>query len=412
VAVSQVRKKVPITLLSGFLGAGKTTILRQALENKQVSPRSSCASGFFQHALVFVDIRPLAAQCRILTQRPFLPQGLKIAVVVNDVASINIDSKLVRERTMTDADDTKADSIELQNGCACCNASDELLQSISQLLRIASRRGKPYDRIIIEMSGVAEPKNIRREFAEAAEVRHVALELTELQTMITVVDAPSFLDLYKSKDKIQHRPELCAENEAEMEAIDSGRHVVDLLVEQVECADFLVLNKKDRCSGDEMQALTGMVTAINPTAHVLTSEWGKVPLETVFGKPKGAAWVCKADDEDDLRDAVAAAIEFSKKRKVLEASARQGQLGLLSGGDGGAKSMKDATDHGHAHEKKPVDHGHGHAHEQDHGHKHGPECEMKDADGHGHALETKVCIRLYTQMCRCCACVRMDACAA
>lgn len=85
-------KKAPITLLSGFLGAGKTTLLRETLENKQ---------------------------------------GLKIAVVVNDVAKVNIDSKLVRERTTgIKGNEDIADCIELQNGCVCCNAADELLQVV------------------------------------------------------------------------------------------------------------------------------------------------------------------------------------------------------------------------------------------------------------------------------------------
>ena len=70
--------------------------------------------------------------------------------------------------------------------------------------------------------------------------------------------------------------------------------VVDLLVEQVECADFIVLNKKDTCTDETMDTLAGIVANINPTAYVVTAEWGKVPLETVFGPPKSASWVCKA----------------------------------------------------------------------------------------------------------------------
>ena len=79
-------------------------------------------------------------------------------------------------------------------------------------MRLANRRGNLYDRMIIELSGVAEPKNIRREFAEAAEQGHIALSVCELQTMITVVDSPSFSELYSSKESIQNRPDLCAED--------------------------------------------------------------------------------------------------------------------------------------------------------------------------------------------------------
>lgn len=332
-------QKVPITLLSGFLGAGKTTLLRQALENNQ---------------------------------------GLKIAVVVNDVASINIDAKLVRERTSAGAggDDGLADSIELQNGCACCNASDELLQGISQLLRMAHRCGTQYDRLIIELSGVAEPKNIRREFADAAESGHFALQICELQTMITVVDSPHFFDLFSSKDAILNRPDLCAENAADAEAVDSERKVVDLLVEQIECADFIILNKKDKAEADKMETLAGIVSTINPTATVLSSEWGKVPLDTVMGPPKSSSWVCKADDEDDLRESLAAAKQQIKKRKMPEAEAAQ-------------QHAHTHAQNGHAADcDEPHGSGHGGGHEADGGHEHGGHTEhAAHAAGHQGAHE-------------------------
>ena len=89
---------------------------------------------------------------------------------------------------------------------------------------------------------VAEPKNIRREFVEAADAGHMVMQLCELQTMITVVDAPNFLALYASQQDISQRPDLCAEDEEEN--IDSERKVVDLLVEQIECADHIIMNKR------------------------------------------------------------------------------------------------------------------------------------------------------------------------
>lgn len=252
-------------------------------------------------------------------------------------------------------------------GCACCNASDELLAGIAQLLRVSERRGFQYHNIIIEMSGVnpanakrsthlcphevplnrrgaqvAEPKNIRREFVEAADAGHMVMQLCELQTMITVVDAPNFLALYASQQDISQRPDLCAEDEEEN--IDSERKVVDLLVEQIECADHIIMNKRDRCGADDMERLHGVLNTLNPTAAVLAAEWGKVPLETVLAPRSGVGRIAAADDEDDLREALRAA----KKPRGTNADATPctDSACAHSHGDG----------HGHGH-------GHSHSHE-------------------------------------------------
>ena len=121
----------PVTMLSGFLGAGKTTLLRNLLQNKE---------------------------------------DLKIGCLVNDVASINIDAKLVKNQDLSSGDDPAAtiakmsDTVELENGCACCDASEELFQSLWQLVALGDRRGEPFDHIVIENSGVAEPRIIRDNF--------------------------------------------------------------------------------------------------------------------------------------------------------------------------------------------------------------------------------------------------------
>ena len=116
----------PITLLSGFLGAGKTTLLKHLLQNKA---------------------------------------GLKVGVLVNDVAEINIDAALVSKRTGGEM--AKEDTVELQNGCACCSAAEEFLQGIESLMKLSRERGTPWDHIVIEGSGVAEPREIRDNFRNA-----------------------------------------------------------------------------------------------------------------------------------------------------------------------------------------------------------------------------------------------------
>ena len=140
-------------------------------------------------------------------------------------------------------------------------------------------------------------------------------------------------------------------------------------MEQIECADFIVLNKKDKCSDEQMETLTGIAGNINPSAQVVQAEWGKVPLETVFGAPKGSSWVCKADDEDDLRDAVAAAKQLSKKRKVSEAGASAG--------------------------------GHGHGHSHGHAHEHGHTADCSDCKTEGQPISRQRHRQVYRNRCHC-----------
>jgi len=270
--------KVPISLLSGFLGSGKTTLLQELLTNKG---------------------------------------GLRVGVVVNDVASVNIDAKLVRDRSSSGIRTKSGEGIEfveLENGCACCNASDELMACIAQLLEVAHVGGYKFDRIVIEMSGVAEPKNVRREFQEAMRGGHPVFDFVKLSAMITVVDSPHFFDLFSSKHDVADHVELLGLDEQKishdeaydvMKSVEVERKVVDLLVEQVECSNAIILNKIDRVSDDRRHPLREMMTALNGSAEVFECSFGKVPLEQVFGKQVHA--IMMSDDDDDIRTAVKAA---------------------------------------------------------------------------------------------------------
>ena len=269
---------VPISLISGFLGAGKTTLLRQ-----------------------------------LLTQ-----SSMKIGLVVNDVAAVNIDAKLVRNDNMQASAGAggstaeMADTVELQNGCACCTASDELLDSIDRLLSLSARRGERYDRIIMETSGVAEPKAIRDKFNDAITYQDPIMDLVTLDTLVTVVDTSAFLQEYESRDVIANRPDLGG-NEAQ--GGSGQRRVVDLLVEQVECADIVLLNKSDMVNETELKHLEQVVEAINPLASAYPCTYGKVETELVFGA-SGQAIVSKLNTEGHHRSAVAFARSQQKKRKA------------------------------------------------------------------------------------------------
>ncbi|WIA13840.1 hypothetical protein OEZ85_007384 [Tetradesmus obliquus] len=260
--------KTPVTMLSGFLGSGKTTLLRYLLENSKE----------------------------------------KVACIVNDVASINIDAKLVRNdrnRARSDQVNTTADladTIELANGCACCNLQDELFASFEQIMALADKRGEPYARIVLENSGVAEPQNIRDQFNEAMAAGHPLMQRVELDTLVTLVDSSSFIKDYSTKLPLASRPELG----------DGGnmRPVVDLLVEQVECADFVLLNKVDLLpggvEGEALEQLSAIVSSLNPLATVIACEQAKVPLERVFGSSVHKV-VAHLNIEGQHRGAVAAA---------------------------------------------------------------------------------------------------------
>ena len=356
------RPPTPVTLLSGFLGAGKTTMLKHILENKA---------------------------------------GLKIGCVVNDVASVNIDAKLVRnqhsattgagaeEADKTTVQSLNPDTVELQNGCVCCSVSDELVQTIDDLLQLADMRGDVYDFIVIESSGVAEPKGVRDTFQDLIDEGHYVMDRVSLNNMVTVLDSVDFMKQYKSKDVMQQRPDLGSFREAG--AADSAyTPVVKLLVEQVETADVIVINKTDLIDDEKLQYLKALVGTLNGTAKLVPTSFGQVATTDVLRKyEKYQLTAAFKGIEEEIEEAKANAL---KKQKVEHADEKHDHGAHSHSHDGngdneshGHNHTHDQHDHGHSHEHETHDHAHSHGHgTHDHAHSHGHE---KHDDAHSHEHE-------------------------
>jgi len=326
---------VPVVLLTGFLGTGKTTLLKHWLENSEG----------------------------------------RIGVVVNDVASVNIDAKLVnREKTNARG---RVDTIQLENGCACCSLGDELLVTIYDLVQLAEE-GEPFSHIIVELSGVAEPKRVRENFEMAEVAGSEVVDGVELSKVVTLMDASTFCTDYMAYSRMIERPDLM-EEDCEQEVADVK--VVELLVEQLEGADVVVLNKTDLADAERLDATRAVVGALNEKASVFQTSFGRVPLSTVLAEPEPPAADAAHEDHGHQAEGHAHA-EHGHEEHGHEAGGHScGEHGHEEhGGHGHAER-------GHGHEEgcgdpQCSDPSHGHSHEQ----CEDPQCTDPTHDhSHGHS---------------------------
>lgn len=222
--------KLPVTVLSGFLGAGKTSLLTHVLNNRE---------------------------------------GIRVAVLVNDMASINIDAKLVMDGVHFQ--ENKDKMVELHNGCICCTLREDLIGSVRALA--LERR---FDYLLIESTGISEPMPVASTFAAHDDKGSPLLAgVARLDTLVTVIDCLNFLKDYHSEEKAVDRKGLGAEE-------TDPRSIVDLLIEQAEFANVLVLNKTDLVSCSELERLKGIFRKLNPGASLIESQFGVVSPKSLM----------------------------------------------------------------------------------------------------------------------------------
>jgi G3E family GTPase len=259
-------QKIPVILLAGFLGTGKTSTLQHLLKNQD---------------------------------------NFKMGIIVNDVASMNIDAKLIMNPSTTPTATTSSgtvaaamglDVVELQNGCVCCSLQDELLLSVEQLIqsrkkKIADPGEKLFDAIVVELTGVADPEAIQANWKPAMMPSNSLypdlLENCQSQLrVVTVVDACTFGTDYMTWDTVGKRPVWVKVDKADECSVH--RKVSELLVEQIEAAHVLLVNKIDIATPEQRSVTTQVLQALNSQAEILPVEYGRVSSHYILGKRENA----------------------------------------------------------------------------------------------------------------------------